>query len=182
MSSTTAALHTPSELTFIGADEQTGIVVFQAASSHDAERVNTVALDTTNGAIICDCTGAEFGRVCWHQDHVVAAWEQGPAMQAARWLTEVALLNQGHKAAQMVKVYRERCGRPLGDDVTALVAARSEWRRRAARAAAEAAYAVVREWEGLSHSDRHIDLHFDGGRGEREYLAAQDVLGTQHAA
>ncbi len=117
MSIRTAALHTPSELSFIGADEQTGIVVFQSASSHDANRVNTVALDTTTGAILCDCKAAEFGRVCWHQDHAVAAWHRTPAMQAARWLSPVALLTQGRKAAAMVHTYRTRCGRPLQDDV-----------------------------------------------------------------
>ncbi len=140
MSAATKTLHTPSELALIGADDRIGIVVFQAPSAHDAERVNTAALDTVTGAILCDCTGAEFGRTCWHMDHVQAAWAQSPAMQAARWLSETALLNQGRKAAAMVATYRERCGRPLGDDVLTLVAARSEWRRRAARATAEAAY------------------------------------------
>lgn len=131
MSTATAARHTPAELTFVAADDRTGIVIFEAASAHDANRVNITALDTTTGQILCDCKGAAFGRVCWHQDHVVAAWHRSPAMRAARYLSPVALLNQGRKAAAMVATYRTRCGRPLQDDVLALVASRSEWRRRA---------------------------------------------------
>jgi hypothetical protein len=179
MSTATAALHAPSELTFIGADDRTGIVVFQAASAHDPNRVNTVALDTMTGDIICDCTGAEFGRRCWHIDHVVAAWQQTPAMHAARCLTETALLNQGRKAAAMVATYRERVGRPLADDVITLVAARSEWRRRAARAAVEAAYAVVTEWDRMGQGDRAIDA---GRGGLTAYHAAKDVLLAHRAA
>jgi len=135
MSAKTAPLHSTAELRFIGCDDQAGIVVFQSASEHDANRVNTTALDTVTGAIICDCRAAEFGRVCWHQDHVVTAWHQSPAMRACRYLSPIALLNQGRKAAAMVATYRTRCGRPLQDDVIALVASRSEWRRRAALAA-----------------------------------------------
>jgi len=132
MSTATALRHTPSELTLIGCDDLTGIAVFQADSAHDAERVNTVALDTVTGQIICDCQGAMCGKQCWHMDHAVAAWHRTPAMRACRWLSPVALLNQGRKCAAMVATYRQRCGRPLQDDVTALVAARSEWRRREA--------------------------------------------------
>ncbi len=134
MSTATALLHRPAELTFIGCDDQTGIVVFQSPSEHDANRVNTTALDTSTGAIICDCKAAEFGRVCWHADRIAAAWRQTPAMRACRFLSSTALLNQGRKAAAMVNTYRARCGRPLQDDVIALVASRSEWRRRAALA------------------------------------------------
>ncbi|HEY8598510.1 MAG TPA: hypothetical protein VIL85_08775 [Thermomicrobiales bacterium] len=57
-------------------------------------------------------------------------------MRACRFLSPIALLNQGHKAAAMVATYRARCGRPLQDDVLTLVASRSEWRRRVAQAAA----------------------------------------------
>ena len=60
-------------------------------------------------------------------------------MRACRFLSPVALLNQGRKAAAMVATYRARCGRPLQDDVIALVASRSEWRRRAALAPAPVA-------------------------------------------
>ncbi len=134
MSIATASLHSTAELTFIGGDDQTGIVVFQSASTHDANRVNTTALDTVSGAIICDCKAAEFGRVCWHADHIAAAWRQTPAMRACRFLSPVALINQGRKSAAMVATYRQRCGRPLQDDVLLLVASRNEWRRRAALA------------------------------------------------
>ncbi|HEY8601064.1 MAG TPA: hypothetical protein VIL85_21705 [Thermomicrobiales bacterium] len=136
MSVATKPLHSPAELTLIGCDDRTGIADFQSDSEHDAARINTTALDTTTGAILCDCKGAEFGRVCWHQDHVVTAWHQSPAMRATRFLSPVALLNQGCKAAAMVTTYRARCGRPLQDDVLTLVASRSEWRQRVAQAAA----------------------------------------------
>ena len=138
MSTATKTLHRPAELALIGCDDRTGIVVFQAASAHDAHRVNTTALDTTTGQILCDCRAAEFGRVCWHADHVAAAWRQTPAMRACRFLSPGALLNQGRKAAAMVATYRARCGRPLQDDVLMLVASRSEWRRRAALAEGQA--------------------------------------------
>ncbi len=141
MSTATAPLHSTAELTFIGGDETTGIVVFQSASEHDAERVNTTALDTSTGAIICDCKAAEFGRVCWHADHIVNAWHQTHAMRVCRCLASTALLNQGRKSAAMVATYRQRCGRPLQDDVIALVAARCEWRRRQATAPADLATA-----------------------------------------
>jgi hypothetical protein len=139
-SALTASRHTPAELALVGADDRTDIVVFRAPSASDAARVNTVALDTRTGEILCDCKGAEFGRRCWHADHVVAAWHRTTAKQAARHLSPQGLPNAGRKAARMVGVYRQRVGRPLGDDVLTLVAARSEWRRRAALAAANRAY------------------------------------------
>ncbi len=145
MSTTTAALHTPSELSFIGADDHTNIVVFQSTSEHDTNRVNTTALDTVSGAIICDCKAAEFGRVCWHADHIAAAWRQTPAMRACRCLSSTALINQGRKAAMMIATYRQRCGRPLQDDVLTLVASRGEWRRRAALAGGRTPVAIVTE-------------------------------------
>ena len=140
MSALTAPLHTAAELTLVGADDRTDIVVFQVPSAHDTERVNTVSLDTRTGEILCDCKGAEFGRVCWPAYHVVAAWHRTTAMIAARSHTPTGLLAMGRKAATMVYVYRQRCGRALPDDVLTLVAARSEWRRRAALAAASRAY------------------------------------------
>jgi hypothetical protein len=134
MSARTAPLHRPSELALIGCDDRTNIAVFQVPSAHDANRINTTALDLTTGTILCDCKGAECGRRCWHTDLAIQAWHRTPAMVAARYLSDTALTNQGRKAAHMVAVYRQRIGRPLADDVIALVAARSEWRRRAALA------------------------------------------------
>lgn len=139
MSAKTAPLHSPSELALIGCDDLTNIAVFQADSAHDTNRTNTIAIDLTTGKLLCDCKGAECGRVCWHMDHAIAAWHRTPAMVAARYLSSDALMTQGRKAAHMVTVYRERIGRPLQDDVITLVAARSEWRRRAALAAPVAA-------------------------------------------
>jgi len=134
MSIRTAALHTPSELTLIGADDTTGIVTFTAPSKSHPATPNTVSLDTATGAILCDCKGAECGRACWHGDHVAAAWLRSPAMADVRWLTDTQLVRYGAKTAAMVATYRARTGRALNADAVNLVAARSEWRRRASLA------------------------------------------------
>jgi hypothetical protein len=134
MSQRTAPLHSPSELTLIGADDATGIVTFTAPSASTPGKVNTVALDTATGAILCDCTGAECGRACWHADLVGAAWAASPAMRDVRWLTADQLARYGRKLAAMAANYRARCGRVLPADALNLVAARCEWRRRAALA------------------------------------------------
>jgi hypothetical protein len=202
MSIRTAPLHTAAELTFVAADHVTGIVEFSAPSKHDATRVNIVSLDTTNGAILCTCKGFECGRACWHADHVLAAWLASPAMQQVKWLTDEGLVRHGKKARTMVTIYAARIGRTLPADALSLVAATCEWRRRVAAARAlagrfqvgtdsapeldaptsatheliAAARQTVAEWETLSYSDRHIDRHVDGGRGEREYLAARAAL------
>lgn len=136
MSARTALLHRPAELTLLGCDDHTNIAVFQADSAHDAARVNTVAIDLLTGTILCDCRGAECGKQCWHADHVLAAWRRTPAAIVARHLSDTALCNLGKRSAALAATYRARIGRPLQDDVTALVAARWEWRRRAARPAA----------------------------------------------
>lgn len=135
MSARTAALHTPSEMSFLGCDDTTGIVAFIARSRHDAGRINTVSFDTYTGAIFCDCRGADCEKACWHGDLIVAAWERTQAAHIARLLSPVALCKQGRKAAYMVATYRLRCGRALPDDMLLLVASRYEWRRRAALAA-----------------------------------------------
>lgn len=139
MSARTAPRHTPSELALLGCDETTGIVAFVARSRHDAGRVNTVSLDTTNGAIFCDCKGADCGRACWHADLVVAAWLASPALAQVRWLTGAQLYRYGRKHRLCVDTYRARTGRVRADDALALVAARYEWRARAAAASPVAA-------------------------------------------
>lgn len=134
MSIRTAALHTPTELAFVGADDTTGIVTFIAPSKSHPATPNTVSLDTTTGAILCDCKGAESGQDCWHGDHVLAAWLRTPAMADVRWLTNAQLVRYGTKTAAMLAIYRVRTGRVLQADQVNLVAARSEWRLRTARA------------------------------------------------
>jgi len=131
-----AAAHTPAELAFVSCDHVTGIVEFAAPSKHQAGRVNTVGLDTTTGAIACDCQAAQCGRACWHGAHVAAAWLASPAMQQVRWLTDEGLVRHGKKARNMVAIYRARGGRSLPADALSLVAAGSEWRRRVAAARA----------------------------------------------
>ncbi len=129
-----AAAHTPAELAFLDACDLTGIVHYAAPSKHAAGRINVVGLDTTTGAIACDCKAAQCGRPCWHAAHVAAAWLASPAMLAVRWLTADQLLRYGTKHALCVATYRTRIDRALADDMLALVAARCEFRGRAARA------------------------------------------------
>ena len=136
MSARTAALHTPAELRYHGCDETTGIVEFVADSRHRPGHLNTVSLDALTGAIFCDCRAAECGRRCWHADHIAAAWLASPAMLDVRWLTDARLARYGQAAAAMVGTYRARTGRALPMDAANLIAARSEWRRRAALAPA----------------------------------------------
>ncbi len=143
MSVLSAPQHTAAELTFVSCDHVTGIVAFAAPSKHDAARVNVVSLDTTNGAIHCTCKGAECGRRCWHADHVRAAWLAIPAMQQVRWLSDAGLARHGRKVRAMVAIYAACVGRILPADALALVAARHEWRLRAARAAALAPAAIT---------------------------------------
>ncbi len=135
MSLRTAPQHTASELSFLGCDDTTGIVAFIARSRHDATRVNIVSLDTTTGAIFCDCRGADCNRRCWHADHIEAAWLATPAMRAVRWLTGAQLRRYGTKHRLCVDTYRTRANRARPDDMLALVAARHEWRKRATVAA-----------------------------------------------
>lgn len=135
MSTATAALHRAAELAFVAADDLTGIVTFTAPSKSHPATPNTTSLDTTTGAILCDCKAAEWGRQCWHAEHVAAAWLRTGAMNDVLWLTAAELARYGTKLSAMVRIYRARTGRVLPMDATNLIAARSEWRRRAALAA-----------------------------------------------
>lgn len=56
-------------------------------------------------------------------------------MQEVRWLTDARLAAYGRKLAGMVAIYRARIGRVLPADALNLLAARAEWRQRAAGAA-----------------------------------------------
>lgn len=130
MSAKTAVNHQPSELTLVAADTTTGIVAYAAPSAHDATRVNVVSLDTTNGATICDCRGAECGRACWHGAIVADAWAQDMWAAGMQWLTDAQLLRYGRKHRLCVDTYEARTGRSRIEDRTALLMARIEYRRR----------------------------------------------------
>ena len=134
MSTATAVLHSPAELAFVAADDLTGIVTFQAPSKSHPAQPKTTGLDTLTGAIHCDCKGAQCHEDCWHADLVAAAWLASPAMRDVRWLTDTQLRRYGRKTAAMAIMYRARTGRVLPMDAANLIAARSEWRRRAALA------------------------------------------------
>jgi len=132
MSTRTAARHTPAELVLVAVDDTTGIVTFQAASQSNPVQPNSTSLDTSSGAIHCDCRGAQCHETCWHAELVAAAWLASPAMRDVRWLTAARLVRYGKTAAAMVATYRGRTGRVLPMDALNLIAARSEYRRRAA--------------------------------------------------
>ncbi len=149
MSARTAPLHSPAELTLATCDDITAIVAFVAPSASTPGKYNTVSLDTATGAIHCDCKGAECGRECWHRDLVAAAWAQSPAMREVAWLSDARLARYGAKLAGMVVQYRARTGRALALDVVNLLAARAEWRRRAAAAPAPVA---ARFQDGIGHT------------------------------
>lgn len=136
MSSTTVLRHHASELSFVSADDLTGIVTFSAASKSKPGTLNHVSLDTATGAVLCDCKGAECGRACWHQDWVSAAWSNHEARRLARAMTTGQLLKAGTKAAHLCKVYRARIWRCVPRDQEMLVACRCEYRERAALAEA----------------------------------------------
>ncbi len=136
MSARAAPLHSPAELTPATCDDLTGIVSFVAPSASRPNHVNTVSLDVLSGATLCDCRAAECGKQCWHRDLVAEAWAQSPAMREVAWLSDDRLARYGAKLAGMVAQYRARTGRALALDVVNLLAARAEWRRRAAAAPA----------------------------------------------
>ncbi len=60
-------------------------------------------------------------------------------MLDARWLTDAEPIAYGKKLGAMCRSYRARAGRVLPMDAASLIAARSEWRRRAALAPAPVA-------------------------------------------
>jgi len=136
MSTATAALHSPAELVFVGADDLTSIATFTAPSKSHPATPNTTSLDTTTGAVLCDCKGAECGQACWHADHVAAAWVRTGAMLDVLWLTDGELIRYGKKLGAMCRIYRARTGRVLPMDAVNLIAARAEYRRRQAAALA----------------------------------------------
>lgn len=133
MTAQTAARHIAAELRYTACDDTTGIVHFQAASASIPDKVNTVSYDTITGATHCDCAAALIGtHTCWHADLAPLAWARHPAMQDVRWLTDARLTAYGRKLAGMVAAYRARAGRVLPADALNLLAARAEWRQRAA--------------------------------------------------
>ncbi len=136
MSARTMAQHSPAELTLAACDDTTAIVSFVAPSASTPGKHNTVSLDTATGAIFCDCKGAECGRECWHRDLVLQAWERHPAVLDVKWLPTDRLIRYGMKVSAMAAVYMARCGRTLPADAVAILAARYEFRRRAAAAPA----------------------------------------------
>lgn len=136
MSARTLVNHHHAELTFAYADDITGIVAFTALSKSTPGKINTVSLDTATGERHCDCVGAETGKVCWHLDWVAAAWANHETRRLVRAMTTAQLIKAGRKAKHMCDIYRARIWRCVPADQALLVAARCEWRERAALAEA----------------------------------------------
>lgn len=137
--------HTFRDLVFVGVSGPAGeIVTYGAPSSHDKERTNLVSLDLQTGDITCTCRHCEThpgeACACWLAQLVGEAWRRHPAHADVRWLTDDQLVAYGLKLAGFIREYRERAGRALPADEVNLLAARTEYRRRAAlRETAEAA-------------------------------------------
>ena len=126
----TARFHCPSELAFLDADDLLNVVHYAAPSKSRPGDANVVALDVLTGATRCTCKAAETGHGCWHQTLVQAAWDGHPARILASKYNVAQLQAAGAKASRMCRIYRRRIWRCLPADQLALLACRSEYRRR----------------------------------------------------
>ncbi|MGN6561027.1 MAG: hypothetical protein ACTHMU_00050 [Thermomicrobiales bacterium] len=136
MSIRTAALHTASELTWIGKDAE--MVFCSAPSAHDANRVNTVALNTETGATHCDCRASEHGLDCWHRDLVRARFIEEVARQYVALHTDLNTIAAiGRQAKALIDA-----GTASDLDRAMYQAARVAWHERAALAAPALALAA----------------------------------------
>jgi len=135
--------HEPNDLTFIDADDLTGIVHYSAASKSRPGDANIVALDTATTATFCNCKASECGKPCWHQALVQAAWDGHPARILASRYSADQLRNAGSKAGHMCAWARHRRFRVLPADPLSLLACRAEYRRRFPAAVEVAAAAEI---------------------------------------
>lgn len=192
MSTASVARHTAAELVFRTLDESGELAYFLSASASRPGKHNVTALDTTTGEVYCFCKAAELGRECWHAQLVGAAWL---AHVAAETVAKAATLADVEAIGRAAKARIDAWGAlttlvsPL--DVAVYEAARRVYARllRAQEArlvpapvatlTVEQATAIVAEWEGLSYSDRAIDM---GYGGMTAYVMAQDALINRRAA
>jgi len=135
--------HEPNDLTFIDADDLTNVVHYSAPSKSRPGDANIVALDVLSGSTFCNCKAAECGKGCWHQALVQAAWDGQDARILAARFTDDQLAASGKKAKHMCAWARHRRFRVHPLDQLALLAARSEYRRRFPVAAEVAEVAPV---------------------------------------
>ena len=129
--------HTYRDLVYVGVSGADGeVITYGAASASTPGKTNLVSYDVQTGEVECTCRWCETHPhdepACWLARSVVAAWERHPACQEVAQLGDTALLAYGSKLASFVRQYRERTGRALPADLTNLLAARTEYRRRAA--------------------------------------------------
>lgn len=117
-------------LRFLSADTTTGIVAYAVASRHDAARTNIISLDTQTGATFCTCRASECHHICWHEAAIQASWDAELAALGLVWMSDAQLMRLGRKSRLCVDTYRIRTGRSRIEDRVALLAARTEWRRR----------------------------------------------------
>lgn len=165
MSATTVTKHQPTELRYEGTAN--GVAVFSSASKSRPGTRNWTYVTTDNLEVACECQ-AKSG-TCWHGDLALTAYAMTQVADFIASKADDELLAIGAAAAEAIATNRH-----TATDVAVCWQARAEWLAR--REAVAAARAVVAEWESLSYSDRHIDRHFDGRRGEREYDAARSAL------
>lgn len=161
-------------LTFVASNNAERVAVFSAPSKSQPGKVHEVLYDWADDQAFCTCTASEFGRSCWHVEQVRAAYFTAIAARivARHGADDAALVAIGATARRTVA---ERTAAGLDCPLDRAVL-REACRVYKARDAARAARAIVAEWESLSYSDRHIDAHCDGRRGEREYDRARAML------
>lgn len=182
MSTASVARHTATELTFRTLDESGELAYFLSESASRPGKRNVTVYDLTNGDVFCFCQAAELGRECWHAQLVREAWMGHIAAEQlakATTLAEVAAIGRAAKARIAAWGALTVLVSPL--DRAVYTEARRTYARihRAGEAVTltiEQATAIVAEWEGMSYSDRHIDM---GYGGMTAYVMAGDVLIAQ---
>ncbi len=184
MSTASVARHTAAELVFRTLDADGELAYFLSESASRPGKRNVTAYDLTTGDVFCFCKAATLGRECWHGQLVREAWLAYIAAETvakAETLAEVEAIGRAAKARIAAWGALTVLVSPLDRAVCA--EARRVYARLLRTAQEHAALvAVVAEWEGMSHSDRHIDLHVDGRRGERTYYRALGALAAPLAA
>jgi len=184
MSTASIARHTAAELVFRTLDADGELAYFLSESASRPGKRNVTVYDLTNGDVFCFCKAATLGRECWHCQLVREAWMGHVAAETvakATTLIEVEAIGRAAKARIAAWGALTVLVSPL--DRAVYTEARRVYARLFHTEEEHAALvAIVAEWESLSYSDRHIDLHVDGRRGERTYYRALGALAAPLAA
>lgn len=88
MTIATAAMHTATELRFVGVNENNTVFIFEATSSRNSDEKYTVMWSPQHRLSTCDCPcGARYDErqvSCWHMDLVEQATYDEMATQLVR--------------------------------------------------------------------------------------------------